>query len=637
MADIQLNAEQKQAMKKMLAWWEDVDTAPFVLEGYAGTGKTTLVSQFLLEIQDELGCKVNKAGKSVFTGTGPAVIASAQAHVAKQNLLNKIKLPEGAVIGMTLAQLMRRPQLVIKYQLNGHEMAGFKSLAALKCGIKDGTLQFKSAPAKDRAMAIWDDANDKYHKYQNQTGLNQDLLKFGYFDFASFNKELNHGQLYSHRDFNLADTLSKDAQEAQLVILDEVGLVSDRDIVSLMDLLMDKHIKLLALGDHHQLQPVHQSVPNVLLAQYMGHRKPELKYFDYTDPDAHADLKTVVRQQGNQQIINKFAQSVYATGNYQQARINLYTQGYLDDDEKRDFTKMIVFTRVQDSNLLNGWRVPNQANFQKIFKIYLGGLTNHGKNDSWSVLTYTNRMVRWLNEQVRLAYQASLGQAVSDEGWLVHDRVIVNDAMGSTKIHRNAQFEIMHVYSRHEFDHLLTANGKLAPEANKLWQAFKKGHVQFVKLRKRNSHYEIPWQAVNADCVNGIAQGRSIKWLDHTVWDELHINEFNAKKLGVNLTYWISSQLRDLNALIAKLNDEDGKNRYMPAAVMSFIQLCYAMTDYKAQGQEYDNVMWYDEGWMHGKYCHISQDQLKHIFYTAVTRAKKMFIVMGGPWIRQIN
>ena len=76
--DMELSGDQQKALKELLSWYKDPDRSRFItLGGYAGTGKTTLISIFKNEL-----AKLDKGVKIAFCSyTGKAA----------QNLKNKLK------------------------------------------------------------------------------------------------------------------------------------------------------------------------------------------------------------------------------------------------------------------------------------------------------------------------------------------------------------------------------------------------------------------------------------------------------------------------------------------------------------------------------------------------------------------
>src|SRR5688572_25585393 len=75
---MQLSNDQQNALNKLLTWYKDANRKPYItLGGYAGTGKTTLISIFKKELLN-IDKKLNIAFCS-YTGR------------AAQNLKNKLK------------------------------------------------------------------------------------------------------------------------------------------------------------------------------------------------------------------------------------------------------------------------------------------------------------------------------------------------------------------------------------------------------------------------------------------------------------------------------------------------------------------------------------------------------------------
>ena len=63
--DLNLNPQQKQAIKKTLSWYDDEKfVRPFMLTGYAGTGKTTIVQVLLKELKALKPVLVAPTGKA---------------------------------------------------------------------------------------------------------------------------------------------------------------------------------------------------------------------------------------------------------------------------------------------------------------------------------------------------------------------------------------------------------------------------------------------------------------------------------------------------------------------------------------------------------------------------------------------
>ena len=79
----------------------------------------------------------------------------------------------------------------------------------------------------------------------------------------------------------------------------------------------------------------------------------------------------------------------------------------------------------------------------------------------------------------------------------------------------------------------------------------------------------------------------------------------------------------DLKGNMLEIDFDDGKNVKYPVESLSELELAYAVTVHKSQGSEYDAVVM--------PICDAPpQLMYRNLLYTAVTRAKKLLIIVGN-------
>ena len=83
--------------------------------------------------------------------------------------------------------------------------------------------------------------------------------------------------------------------------------------------------------------------------------------------------------------------------------------------------------------------------------------------------------------------------------------------------------------------------------------------------------------------------------------------------------------LRNLTSIEGEaVIDFDGRKTVYPLTMMEQLDLAYAITVHKSQGSEFDIVIMPVLG-------RLKNLTYRNLFYTAVTRAKKMLILIGTP------
>jgi exodeoxyribonuclease-5 len=263
-ADLKLNAQQEEAVRRMISYIQGGDRTPFILQGYAGTGKTTLVRRLLETAPVRPGrialcAPTNRAAKVLANKTGvhTTTIHGLIYKVIREELdyqRERLHIWTEAISFAQLADLIIAvdSDVAVLWQTHHDEMdpedprrtdeAYYQSWLEKQ---RLTTLEFEGVTLPDDPGARQDyfeqvkDAKIAHHKKEIRELLDADL-----------------------------QVMKKDPKEIlekyDLIIVDEASMVTDqigRDLASY-------GVKLILVGDPFQLPPV-KAQP------YWGRRSPQ--------------------------------------------------------------------------------------------------------------------------------------------------------------------------------------------------------------------------------------------------------------------------------------------------------------------------------------------------------------------------
>lgn len=248
---MQYSSDQQAALQAMTSWYRQPSDEPFILKGPAGTGKSTLVGQFLKQANIE----------------ADSVLTLATSGIAVQNIYKK----SGGSIAKTIAAFLKMPQRAIVVQSTGpwanHRPVSVGTLSEFYIILKklmkslsdvDAArvrAQFQKARQQTKAKAMHAARNSSYNP-------DNDL---GVLDIEAFNQIFH--QPSKKPLFELSTEFvdrdpSAETQDSvySLIVVDEVGMVSTHDLTRVLSIAAGMHTHVLGVGDDGQLPPVKESL-----------------------------------------------------------------------------------------------------------------------------------------------------------------------------------------------------------------------------------------------------------------------------------------------------------------------------------------------------------------------------------------
>lgn len=262
----QLNKGQRSIVVNARKWYNGrhANTYPFVIRGAAGTGKTSIVPTILTDLNiDDSRC-----------------VVVAIAGTAVNNLQQKFEKDGRTIKASTIAKFLYAPVTIYKL-ISTVDPSKNESLSDPDMLLD--YFRYKTSLTKDQIQVL-------------RTALKIDKMrqKSG---FPTFKKELVTIKPYLYDNDNIILKLdvkfshkSKNEANEQLIIIDEAGMVPQKDI----DRLIQLKIPIIMCADKYQIGPVNPD------------NKPEYRQNDYVNDDSYRygyELTELMRQQAANPVL----------------------------------------------------------------------------------------------------------------------------------------------------------------------------------------------------------------------------------------------------------------------------------------------------------------------------------------------
>lgn len=568
---MQLSKDQKVAVNLLTKWYQNYTAGNddiAIVKGLAGTGKSTIVSEFMKNVHI----------------TNQNIVTLASSGIAVKNIRDKTQTENA----MTIASFIKTPQTTYKLVILNDKDKIVKEYPLRSTGDRGerGSLFDEIIHmVKTRRLC---ETNTDYQKLKNELSIQKTQYLQNLKDQPNVSQnpinialsqlfELSNKQtpqLYSDVNFSYRKDVRNDEFDLnkqfngpiKLLVIDEVGMVSQPDLDVLIRIAHQLAIPVVGLGDEHQLLPVKAKDFNWQLLQPAGtHTKNGTTVYT-------AEL-TQVHRQSNTSYLSILA---------------------------KEFT--------QDTSLYDGlMHVMNQANGQPINDINvleLNRISNQKRETIFTyadvILTYTNKDVKNLTKVARFYRFKKNLPPIPYQGETI---LITQNESGNNFGFKNGErFIIDKVYDDEEVYQLgLGDDGKPIKSWVTAYNNMK-NLVRCFDLRELNSNkvYHRCWISLSKFDDPKV----SYKLLMNTLHDDTcrRLHHFQQNVLSHGLAG---------EEVINTIHNQ-----------ILFATFGYALTVHKAQGLEFDNVIYYEPSWQ------IQHTDLTKLRYTAITRAKQNLLVL---------
>lgn len=589
---MKLSNDQKVAVQLVTDWFTDKyfknPRSMSIIKGYAGTGKSTIVQEFM-----------NHVGLSKQN-----VLTLATSGIAVKNIQEKTQTQNA----MTVSSFIKVPH--VKFKLNTIDVNN--NLVKTFNLQSDDNIKNHGRIFDEISEVI--DANDLAHQKGRFNEImkmlkaakaqylseNKDENERASIDIESLNREFDalfnnsgHARPQLHQDVeflnrddiedNKFDIDKKTGNTIRLIVIDEVGMVTDEDLTTIINISENLNVPVLGLGDENQLPPV-KSGFNWALLQDSG------KHVSKQDITVYTAKLTQVHRQDDSSGLNIFAQK---------------------------FTKRPDGSQDNESIPHALVELQNELPHLKDVKYYEFDLKNNQYNHNLFkyadvIITYMNKNVMHLNY---LARQYKFQTPTPPKKPQVGETILITQnekkqptISGSELFKNGERFTIKKVYNDDEIKHFALStrdDGTKVPLK------------QWVEKYEEIKNYVM--------CVD-LFNSHGIKhhiWLNTYMFSEPHISYTHILNYGRNR---MASRIArfDKQGINSGLLDDGNINKDHPHIV--YATFGYALTVYKAQGLEFNNVVYYEAPWE--LYRNMNNPAARR--YTAITRAKKNLLVMTG-------
>lgn len=566
---MQLSNDQKVAIGLLSDWYnkyQPSDNDMVIIKGLAGTGKSTIMSEFMKKAHI----------------TNQNIVTLASSGIAVKNIRDKTHTENA----MTIASFIKTPQTTFKLVTTDNDGKILKEfpLKATGASGERGSL-FDEVAKMVKSRRLCDD-QAMYQKVENELGIQkaqylssiedrpqveQNPINIAFSQiFQSSQKPTP--QLYSDVKFSYRDDVQDDSFDLskkfdnpiKLLIIDEVGMVSQPDLDVLINLAHQLKVPLVGLGDEHQLLPVKAKDFNWQLLQPSGsHTKNGVTVYT-------AEL-TQVHRQSNTSYLSILA---------------------------KEFTK--------DTSLYDGlMNVMHQANGQPITDVgvmELNKISNQTRDAIFNyadvILTFTNKDVQNLTKLARLyRFKKHLPPIPYENETIL---ITQNEAGNALGFKNGERLIVDHIYSDEEVYQLgLGDDGKPLKQWVHAYDNIK-NLVKCFDLKEGSTIHKRCWMS--------IVKFDNPKVNHSLISNTLHDGTY-ARISSFEKNFLQGGIVGD--GIINAIHDQ-----------ILFATFGYTLTVHKAQGLEFDNVIYYEPSWQ------VQNTDLTKLRYTAITRAKKNLLVL---------
>lgn len=566
---MQLSNDQKVAISLLSDWYRNYqpsDNDMVIIKGLAGTGKSTIMSEFMKKAHI----------------TNQNIVTLASSGIAVKNIRDKTHTENA----MTIASFIKTPQTTFKLvttDSNGKILKEFPLKSTGSGGERGHLFDEVNEMVQTRRLC---DNQVTYDKVKNELSIqkaqylstiqDQPQVEKNPINIA-FNKIFQSSskptpQLYSDVKFTYRDDVQDDSfdlskkfdNQIKLLIIDEVGMVSQVDLDVLINLAHQLKVPLVGLGDEHQLLPVKAKDFNWQLLQPSGsHTKNGVTVYT-------AELTQVHRQSDSSYL------SILA----------------------KEFT--------EDKSLYDGlMNVMHQANGHPISDVgvlELNKISNQRREAIFNyanvILTYTNKDVQNLTKLARFyRFKKQLPPIPYPKETIL---ITQNESGNALGFKNGERLVIDKIYSDEEVYRMgLGDDGKPLKQWVKAYDNIK-NIVKCFDLRDGGK--------IHHRC-----------WMSLAKFDNPKVNSSLLSNTLHDGTYPRISSF-EKNFLQGGIVGDDIINHTHDQVL--FATFGYALTVHKAQGLEFDNVIYYEPSWQ------VQNTDLTKLRYTAITRAKKNLLVL---------
>lgn len=610
---MKLSTDQQVAIDMLTDWFsyphysEDIA----IVKGLAGTGKSTIMKEFM-----------SAAGLD-----NENVVTLASSGIAVKNIRDKT----GTNNARTIASFIKTP--VTKVELEMTTAAGqvrqsydldVTATANEKGKLFDNLYETiynnNLYTSQKQIIKIRKDLLDMKKEYlkklaQNAKAKKTTPLRFnninGYLD-SMFKNKSPRPQLSRNVDFVYRTDMYDDDYDIdkafgnpiKLIMIDEIGMVGTLELTKLIQFCQKMKIAIVGLGDEHQLPPIGEKEFNWAIQQSSGiHDTHNVKVYT-------AELNQVHRQSNNS-YLNVLAKQFTVDTTMMDGLSTVFTYAKQTNNPVKD---------IQAQSLSN----MSPDHIQRVF------------NNFDVALTYKNSDVRNLTHLIR---KARFGYEFTDHTPHIGETILITSNERNSardRLVNGQRMIITNRYSAKEIKEMgLGDNG----QPLQMW----------CDLIDKMGDYVGLFDIKNPDT------GQTIEkvWINLSDFDNPKIkrsaleNSPNAKPIDkINaLAKAIAPDGLFMRPSADQLNDigldDDEKeadefdwDRYEKSAKSEvvnplhdhilFATFGYALTVHKAQGLEFDNVIYYEDRRM----LNAIFGQLTPLRYTAITRAKKYLLIL---------
>lgn len=589
---MKLSNDQKVAVQLVTDWFKDKyfknPRSMAIIKGYAGTGKSTIVQEFMNH--------VGLSNQNVLTlATSGIAVKNIQEKTQTQNAMTVssfIKVPH---VKFKLNTIDTNNNLVKTFTLQSDD--NIKNHGRIFDEIFEVIENNDLAFQKSRLTEIKNMLKTAKAQYLSN---NRDENEQASIDIESLNrtfdsifKDSGHARPQIHQDVefinrddiqdNKFDVDKKTGNTIRLIVVDEVGMVTDEDLTTIINISENLKIPVLGLGDENQLPPV-KSGFNWALLQDSG------KHVSKADITVYTAKLTKVHRQDDDSGLNVFAQK--------------FTKCNDGSQDKESLPHALVSLQKE---------IPHV----KDVKYYEFNINNNQYNHNLFkyadvIITYMNKNVMHLNHltrQYKFQTPTPPKKPQVGETILITQNEKKSENVASQESFKNGErFIIKKVYTDDEIKHFALStrdDGTTAP------------------LKQWVEDYEATKQHVMCvDLFNAHGIKRHI-WLNTYMFSEPHVSythilNYGRGRMSSKLTKFDKHGINS-----GLLNDENLNSDHKHIVFATF---GYALTVYKAQGLEFNNVVYYEAPWE--LYRNMNNPAARR--YTAITRAKKNLLVMTG-------
>lgn len=591
---INLSPDQADAQTKLTQWYNRVQSSKnfselFALQGGAGTGKTTIISDWFQ--------KMGIPNEHVFT---MAVSANTSENAREKTnagyaitVASFIKSPKHEVIIKEPRKHVKNPQNI---HINNLSEFSAYVVSMLKDDTKWKGYENEKKAFRDAYKKSLDllniQTNAKNLHGQRYTNRPQTITSVSINDIPpsllledlnikSFEHLLPELEMRHETKFitNYGDKRPQALRYMQIGFLDEVGMMTQKDIQTIEVAAARYNIAIVTAGDIDQIPPVGGEV-NHLIKRQPG--------------DVDMARLTTTHRQSKSSYLYQYAELLKQGASLREAYNLIYNHA-----KNNNTTITDVHVRNEQTLQANG---------------SLGSLLNSAD----CIVTFKNKDVRRLTRNVRLEIYAQEAKTQFDfENVVLNgERIIITTNESQLK---NKQGEIdMYLAKSRLVNGTTGVVMRVYTPAEMAKLHNMQGNPQWLKLERELDTYGV----VCADIyVEGMLKLQRV-WLNTIEFSDPRISQ-NTLRNQTKYLPAISFYYRFYQNVLSN-EKHPMYNPYHPQIV--YASYGYVMSAHKAQGREWNNVIYYEDitGYIHPD----AMSSMRNIRYSGVTRAKKSLILL---------